>query len=210
VSEALNLARRPFRNERLPTLLLAAGCAVLAAVTLHHGFVARDLLPGRAQDKEREAVALESELLSLREEVRKLRGAESAPAPLVKEWAAVKELVDRRAFSWTGLLADLEEAVPPEIRLVSIAPRVERGQHTLALAAVGREVDDALALYAALSGHRHFRSVQLDGYSEADAGLEIRCHVGYAPPRTRQAKAGAPPPGVPPAETPAGPPGAAP
>lgn len=195
---ALNLARRPFRNERLPTLLLALGSLAAGGLTVRHALVARDLLPGRAMNVEREAVALETELGRLRAEAQRLAGDE-APAPAVKEWAAVKELVDRRAFSWTRLFADLETALPSGIRLVGVAPQAEKGALVLALSARGREVDDALALLEALQNHPHFRGAALDAYQEAQDGLDIQCRVVYAPP-----------PAAPRADAPAGPAGAAP
>jgi Tfp pilus assembly protein PilN len=139
-------------------------------------------MPGRALSVEHEAVTLEAEVASLRAEGERLSGQSPAAAP-VKEWAAVKDLVDRRAFSWTGLFADLEKALPPSVRLVSIAPQTDRGRLVLAMAAIGQDVDDALALLAALQGHPHFRDAQLLGYSPQDSGVEITCRVGYEPPR---------------------------
>jgi len=204
VSRTLNLARRPFRNERLPTLLVGLGCLALGLLTVRHGFVARGLLPGQAKDVEREATALEHEAEGLRAEALTL-GGETQPAPALKEWAAVKELVDRRAFSWTGLFADLEKAMPPTVRLVGIAPDVQKGSLVISLSAEGREVDDALALYEALQKHPHFRDPQLLGYSEAGDALEITCRVAYAPGGVRETQAN----GVPPPVT-AGPTGGAP
>jgi hypothetical protein len=46
--------------------------------------------------------------------------------------------VDRRAFSWTGLFARLEEKLPEGARLVSIAPTVRRGEVLLDVQAVMR------------------------------------------------------------------------
>jgi Tfp pilus assembly protein PilN len=178
VSRSLNLARRPFRNERLPTLVLAVGCVVLALVTVRHAMAARDLLPGRALAVESSAVALERELRDLRQEEAGLTVA-APPVPAVKEWAAVKELVDRRAFSWTGLFADLEKSLPPSVRLVSITPQAEKGGLVLALVGAGHEVDDALALLQALQTHPHFRNAQLIEYSERDGQLEVTCRVAY-------------------------------
>jgi hypothetical protein len=180
VSRALNLARRPFRNERLPTLLLAAGCVLVGVLTVRHALAARDLLPGRALAVEREAVELEREVASLRAEAERL-GGEAQPTPAVEEWVAVKELVDRRAFSWTGLFADLEEALPPTVRLLGVAPQSEKGRLVLSMTAAGRDVDDALALFAALQVHPHFRAAQLVGYQPSEEGLDITCRVAYAP-----------------------------
>jgi hypothetical protein len=182
VSAALNLARRPFRNERLPTIVLGLGCLVLAGVTVRHGFAAWNLMPGRGLSVEREAVSLEAEIASLRGEGDRLGEPSAAQAP-VKEWAAVKDLVDRRAFSWTGLFADLEKALPPS-------------------------VDDALALLAALQGHPHFRDALLVGYDPRDSEVAITCRVVYAPGRADPVAAVAARPAG--AARPSGPEGAAP
>lgn len=204
MSRALNLARRPFRNERLPTLLLGLGCLVLAGVSVRHGFAAWNLMPSRAMSVEREAVTLEAEIASLRAEGESLAGQSQASVPL-KEWAAVKDLVDRRAFSWTGLFADLEKALPPSVRLVSIAPQSEEGQLVLAMTAVGQDVDDALALLAALQKHPRFRGAQLVSYDPRESGVEISCRVAYDASRDEPAR----PPAAGAADA-AGPAGAAP
>ncbi len=119
-------------------------------------------------------------MADLRAEAEKL-GGEREPTPAITEWAAVKELVDRRAFSWTALFADLEKALPPGVRLVAVAPQVEKGSLVLSLTAVGREVDDALALYEALQSHPKFRAAQLVNYTEGAEGVDITCRVAYAP-----------------------------
>ena len=42
-----NLARQPFRNERLPNLLFALAVLAVVVITVRHAFVVRALLPGR-------------------------------------------------------------------------------------------------------------------------------------------------------------------
>jgi Tfp pilus assembly protein PilN len=180
VSAPLNLARRPFRNERLPTLVLGVSCAVLVLLTVRHVFVARDLLPGRARDVESQVVALEKETAALRAESADLLRLEASPDAL-KEWTAVAGLVDRRAFSWTGLLAALEAALPPGVRLVSISPLTKAGRTDLSLAAVGRRTEDALALLQSLQAHEGFDGAFLNGWTERPEGIDISCTVGYVP-----------------------------
>jgi Tfp pilus assembly protein PilN len=181
VSALLNLARQPFRNERLPTLVLGVACLALAAGTVRHALLARDLLPGRARDVESDVVAVEREIGSLRAESAELRQLAASPAAL-EEWAAVKELVDRRAFSWTGLFGALEKALPPGVKLVSISPQEESGRTELTLAAVGRRGEDALALLQALQSSEEFEGAFLRGWGERpDGGVDISCTVRYAP-----------------------------
>ena len=127
MSRPLNLARQPFRNERLPTTLLAIGCLVLLGVSVRHAFAVRDLLPERTSAIDGEVVQVEKEVEQLRSESERLQRT-SASLEARREWAAVRALVDRRAFSWTTLMAALEETVPPNIRLLSIAPRDDEGQ----------------------------------------------------------------------------------
>jgi hypothetical protein len=73
VNAPLNLARQPFRNERLPTLLLGLGTAALALATLRQSVVAYELLPGRARDVEAEVQSLEAETARLSSESASLR-----------------------------------------------------------------------------------------------------------------------------------------
>ena len=180
MSAPLNLARRPFRNERLPTLILLVACLALAAATARHVLAARDLLPGRARDVEGEVLAQEREIEALRAESAELRRL-AAPRDALEEWAAVKGLVDRRMFSWTGLFAALEGALPPGVRLVSISPQEEAGHTELTLVAVGRSGEDALALLEALQSHEAFEGAFLNGWSEARDGVDMSCTVRYAP-----------------------------
>ena len=180
MSAPLNLARRPFRNERLPTLVLAVSGVALAVATVLHVLLARDLLPGRARDVESQVVALETEVATLRAESAELLRLEASPEAL-KEWAAVAELVDRRAFSWTGLLAALEGALPPGVRLVSVSPQTKAGRTELSLTAVGRRTEDALALLQSLQAHEGFEGAFLNGWTEGREGIDISCTVGYAP-----------------------------
>jgi Tfp pilus assembly protein PilN len=183
VRPPLNLARRPFRNERLPTVALVLGCLGLVVVSGWHALVARDLAPGRSRDVASEVVKTEEEIRKLRSESAELRKV-AAPPEKLKEWVAVKKLVDRRMFSWTGLFAALERAMPPGVRLVSVSPSEERGQPgrtELRLTAVGRSNEDALALMASLQAHPEFEGAFLDGWNEGREGFDIACTVRYAP-----------------------------
>ncbi len=203
MSPVLNLARRPFRNERLPTLALVLGCVGLLLAGGWHAVVARDLAPGRSRDVASEVVKLEEEIGELRAESAELRRV-AAPPEKLKEWVAVKKLVDRRMFSWTGLFAALEEAMPPGVRLVAVAPSEERGGTELKLTAGGRSNEDALALMASLQAHPQFEGAFLDGWNEGREGFDINCTVRYRPkPRpAEKSRVAADPKGKPVADPP--------
>lgn len=180
MSAPLNLARQPFRNERLPTLLLGIGALALLALTAVQARIGWELMPGQARDVARSLESLEAEARSLRGEAAAL-GSLNAPAQTLAEWAAVKTLVDRRAFSWTGLFAALEQALPPGVRLRSVQPQDSGSGAELFLAAEGRSSEDALALLQALQGHGDFESAFLNGWSESGDGVDISCTVRYVP-----------------------------
>ena len=167
-----NLARRPFRNERLPNLLFAAAAVALVALTVRHAFVVRALLPGRTSALHDEVTRLEAEASRLRTEQGTLRGVAPDPKALAR-WLVVKDLVDRRAFSWTTLFARLEERLPDGARLVSITPTVQHGEILLDVQAVvrspevgwqfirtleeGGDFDDVFPLSESQGGEFHYR-----------------------------------------------------
>jgi Tfp pilus assembly protein PilN len=180
VKAPINLARRPFRNERLPTLALGLGTFVLALATVRQSVAAWELLPGRARDVEAEVQSLEAETARLAAESANLQGL-AASNEAQREWTAVKRLVDRRAFSWTGLFAALEQALPPGVRLVGVQPVGGPSGTELSLSAVGRSSEDALALLKALQSQGDFEGAFLNSWSERQEGVDISCSVRYQP-----------------------------
>ncbi len=177
---ALNLATRPFRNERLPTVLIGLAAAALLALTVRHAFVLKELLPGRVSALDHEAQGLEQELSRLRQEAARLRGPRPDPER-VKQWMALRGLVDRRAFSWSTLLASLEDVLPIGVRLVSIAPQLKDGRVVLDINAVARHFEDRHLLLRALDKSPEFEEVFLRTAGETDRGEEFTYSTRYLP-----------------------------
>jgi Tfp pilus assembly protein PilN len=162
-----NLAARPFRNERLRNAAVVAAMIALLAVTVRHAFVVRSLLPGRTSSLHDEVARLEAETARLRGEQESLRGLTPDPKALAR-WLVVKDLVDRRAFSWTDLFARLEERLPDGARLVSIAPTVHHGDILLDVQAAMRSPEVGWQFMRSLDEGGDFKDVF--PLSESEAG----------------------------------------
>jgi Tfp pilus assembly protein PilN len=157
--------------------------------------LAIQLRHGGARDVEGQVAALDREVDRLRAESADLQRTQP-PRDRLAEWAAIKELVDRRAFAWTGLLAALETALPPTVRLESIAPSTGKGPTVVILNAIGQSAQDAFALMKALQASPAFEGAFLDGVGDSPQGVLITCsvvYVGRRPPAPAAAAAAAAP-----------------
>ena len=178
----LNLASRPFRNERLPAFLLALGFTVVGAVSIKHSLTARSLLPGRTSGLARQVEELEKERDRLRREETQLR-APRPEASVLAQWTLLKDLVDGRTFSWSGLFALMEETLPKGVRLVSIVPSVEKGQRKVEMLGVARGNEDLLELIRVLEDRPEFDDVLPQGRGTNEQNLvDFRLTMKYRPP----------------------------
>lgn len=184
----LNLASRPARNETLPTLAFYLGLAALLALTAKHAFVVRDLMPGRTSARRAEVLALEEEQGRIRRESASLRGPLPDKAVLAR-WAAIKVLVDRRTFSWTRLLARLETVIPEGVRILAIAPRVDKGLVTLELAVAVRSSEAGLEILKRLQQRAAFRdAMPISDSASKDDVSEYRYSMRYDPSAPDEAR----------------------
>lgn len=190
----LNLATHPLRNERLPALVVTLALVVLVGVSVEHALVVRRLLPSRTSALHRRVADLEAEAARLRKEAAGLRGPRPDAAS-VKQWGLLKELVDRRAFSWTELFARLEEVQPPGVRLLSITPNVREGDLRLELKAVARTAEEGFDFLRALQQQRDFPEATLLSVDDAVGGTDLTYETRYLPaarPAPERARAESP------------------
>ena len=120
MNNSLNLASRPFNNRILPWALTAI---VLFVSVIGLALVVR--LTTRANQEARTA---EAEIATLKQrEHGLLQAAEQMKNSFTPDQQqalpAAHALVDRKAFSWSGLLADLESSLPGNVRVSRIAVR---------------------------------------------------------------------------------------
>lgn len=196
----LNLASRPFRNERLPNLLAVVGLAAALGVSAWHLFVARDVLPDRTSSLVHTLGERESESARLREEEASLRALRPEAASIA-EWKRVKDLVDQRVFSWSALFAVLQETFPDGVRLRSLAPEAKDGNMSLTIQINARTHEEALDLLTRMEDRPEFEGVQPTTRSTVDDGsIDLACVVQRYLPQLPPA---APPPAKPAADAPA-------
>ena len=120
MNNSLNLASKPFSNRIVPwaltvIILFVSMIGLLIVVQLTTSTRKQaDLIQGQiTQLKQREQV-----LLDAAKQVQQSFTPEQQQA-----LPAAHELVDRKSFSWSRLLADLESSLPPNVKVGRIAVR---------------------------------------------------------------------------------------
>jgi Tfp pilus assembly protein PilN len=179
---SINLARRPFRNERLPWLM--AGFLMLGAFVLslvHGRFISRLLSGDEARTvrlvREDEARIAELEAYLAKEPPLKIESSE------LSRVRAFKELVDRRVFPWGRLLSELENTLADNVRLSRITPNSTRGVRGMLIDLDGRaRTKEAVFSFAeALDRSPLFSNASLKSILEQDDGIEFTMHVVFDP-----------------------------
>jgi Tfp pilus assembly protein PilN len=204
---SLNLASRPFRNERLPTLLVLASLAAVLLITTYHVFLIRDVMPDRTSALTLKLGEMEAESGRLRAEAADSRVDGPDKATLAR-WTQLKDLVDRRVFSWSGLFSVLEDTVPSGVRLVSLSPAVKKGQVTLRISVLARTFEEALAFMRALEERPEFEEVWPTSRGSTEAGLDYQYEMVYLPQPRKAGASPAPSPAPAASVEPGGTPGA--
>jgi hypothetical protein len=146
-----NLASRPFYNERL----VSAGLALIALVVLalaafnayklHALSTHRATLKSRADAQKAEALRIERGAAALQRNVDR-----TTLLQLAGSTQEANTLIDERTFSWTVFFGVIEKTIPFDLRLESVAPRVERGSFRVTMMVVGKKSDDIDAFVEAL------------------------------------------------------------
>jgi hypothetical protein len=159
----LNFARRPFRDYR--PVYLVAGIAIFVGAIL---FAINASLYGRFRadvaDTREEIGWLQqrqARAVTAAEQARKALAAFQL-SDLAVETRGLQRLVAERQFSWTGFLARLERALPPEVRLSRLQPAfLESGEVMVDIALVGRGPDSVVKTIASLSRSPSFKTVEV-------------------------------------------------
>lgn len=127
----LNLAGKPFTNRALPWIVTALVVFVsLVAFVL----IIRSTGQARAQSQlvQKDINDLKQQEQKFQKQTKEIR--DSLTDEQKQTLMAAHALVDRKGFSWSRLLADLESALPGTVRVTRISVRniVRRGDQTVA------------------------------------------------------------------------------
>ena len=167
-----NLATRPFYNERAVQAVIMTVALLVAVATL---FNAWQLISSTRRDRAlgAESSAAETRARSLRQRTAQARSGLDG-ARLTAVAAAVREAnaaIDGRTFSWTALLNWLETTLPPDVRIVSMAPRVDTdGRFILTFTVEGESVEAIDTFLSALEATGRFEELLVRQERETDNG----------------------------------------
>ncbi|HEX2271794.1 MAG TPA: hypothetical protein VHH35_19770 [Pyrinomonadaceae bacterium] len=131
MNSSLNLASKPFSNRILPWSL--------TAVVLFVSLVGLILVVRLTTVANKQAAAAQAEINALKQEEKALSDKANAVRVMLTQQQqqavpSAHKLIDRKSFSWSRLLADLESSVPGNVRVSRIAVREvsSQGDQTVA------------------------------------------------------------------------------
>ncbi len=156
-----NLSTRPFYNERLVHTVLLIVAAIVVAITVANVLAIVTLSQKDAALGTQTALA-EQKAMRARRGAETLRRSidEASLQTVAAEAREANNLIDRRTFSWTELLGELEAALPPDVRVNSVQPHVDKeGRMTIELIVVARKAEDINAFAEKLEARRAFENV---------------------------------------------------
>jgi len=140
----LNLSTQPFPAYRLVNIAIAAAFVLLAVLSVWQasGFVRYSNMARSIRGQEQESRV---EATTLGKRVAELESHLDRPESAAKlnEIGFLNHLILRKDFSWTKLIAVLEDLVPENVHLTNLTPKLEaNGNVTLKLGVRAKSIAD--------------------------------------------------------------------
>src|SRR5579871_615151 len=167
----INLASRPYEDARQFWMRWGTGLGVLTLVTLILLTVTitgwlnarrdhRTISQKKALIADRDAKRVEAEEFLNRPENRTTRD----------DSQVLNELIERKAFSWTLVLENLEKVMPARVHLVSMNPELdEDNQLSLKMSVAGDSSDRAIELARRMEDSRRFAQTNIVGVASTQS-----------------------------------------
>src|SRR6202167_3237539 len=183
----INLASQPYEDARDFWLRWGTGLAAavivtlaLLAITIMGRFAARrdhtKIAELRAEIAQRDQVRQQAEEFLNRPENRTTRDQSQF----------LNELIERKSFSWTRVLEDLEKVMPARVHLVSIHPELDDdNQLALKMVVAGDSREKALELARRMEDSRRFAQAYIENESSRMSStgdpVQVSIHAIYVP-----------------------------
>ena len=162
---SLNLATRPFGRNRafliisgvLGVLLVVCALAMIAIFT--RSYRASPEISRQTDDARRRLIALAKKQADLEATLHRPENA----VVLVRS-GFLNQLLYRKGISWTRTFADLEQLMPPRVRLISVRPQINNENQVSLEMQVGTETREAFVEFLkGLEGSALFHDPVLHG-----------------------------------------------
>jgi type IV pilus assembly protein PilN len=167
---AVNLASRPYIDLRPIYSRLRTWAVILALVGGALWYLYRNE-SDEARAARAQVTTVESRVRELEQQQQKYRQMMQQPkdAGILQQSEFLNSLFQRKAFSWTATMTDLETVLPNGVQVLSIDPIVAQDGHVIIRLRVTGERDRALELVRNLEKSRHFAAPRLASESLATA-----------------------------------------
>lgn len=154
----INLASQPYEDARQFWVRWGTALGILGLLTLV--LLVLDITGFVASHHDRVVMAQKRVLIADRDRVRaEADRVLNLPANRTTrdESRYLNELIERKAFSWTRVLENLEKVMPPRVHLVSISPQLdENNELALKMTVAGDSRDRAVELQRRMEESRRF------------------------------------------------------
>jgi len=192
----LNLSTRPFPAYRVINLGLLLLFFIVAGISVWQVTSFQDysnkVMGIRKQDQ-----TLRVEKANMETQLGELGTRLDRPATTAKlaEIDFLNNLIVRKHFSWTEVFANLENVIPDNVHLTSVAPEIKKDKVTLQLDIVCRSISDESEFIRRLQASPVFQDVNVAREEQKGPGpggeLDVKLSVSYFPERS-PAEKGAP------------------
>jgi len=183
----INLASRPYQDAR--EFWLRWGTALAAACILSLALLVSTITGWNNARRDRTTIADLRGKIAQRDQLR-AQAEEFLNRPENRttrdESQIINSLIERKAFSWTRLLEDMEKVMPPGVHLVSIQPKLDdENQLAVKMTVAGSSRDRAIELAHRMEESRHFTqtSIEKEGIAQTQTGDSVQFDIAavYVP-----------------------------
>src|ERR1041385_6819107 len=166
----INLASQPYEDARQFWMRWGTAAGAVALLTL--ALLVLDVTGWVAARRDRIAIAQKRDLIAERDRIRSeaeafLNRPENRTTR--DESQFLNQLIERKSFSWTRVLENLEKVMPPRVHLVAITPKLdEDNQLLLTMTVAGDSPDRAIELARRMEESRRFAQTNIIRESHTD------------------------------------------